>query len=314
MVHASKMKRDPATNQPFEVWEDDIIDLDFNVEREHEDLHDVLAPHTLEEIGYDEEEAGDGISPGPGQDEDEQDMVLSDDSEEEEQDYSRDKTISRIPKWTRLAEEHPPWNHLNIEPISKKSALDNKVIWHVNEDNEIMFRHQATGVVDTQAGHQRLYDESEHEVKIKIEPIPTEDRSPGSNQITTETTAKKPKKVIRARKIVHFEDTEEDPTEDFNNDDDQYESMEGFYKPRLLPNISCSDPRRTEAARIQQRKNADQEMNLEVQMHSLTTQENTFETYVDEEELTAEEIRQVEANDIILRKWNKNDDVPTWDQ
>ena len=46
----------------------------------------------------------------------------------------------------------------------------------------------------------------------------------------------------------------------------------------------------------------------------MTQEDKILETYVEEEELTAEEIQQLEANDVILRKWNKNDDVPIWDQ
>ena len=42
MVHASKMKRDPAINKRFEVYEDDIIDIDeMPVEREWETLNEV---------------------------------------------------------------------------------------------------------------------------------------------------------------------------------------------------------------------------------------------------------------------------------
>ena len=97
-------------------------------------------------------------------------------------------------------------------------------------------------------------------ITIKIETRLTENRSPGSNITTSESTAKKPKKVIRARqnvrRVVQFEDTEEDPTEDCNNDDDQYESMEGILQAQITTR---------HMSRMQQRKNADQQMDSEVQ-------------------------------------------------
>jgi hypothetical protein len=55
MVHASKMKRDPAANRILEVYEDDILDIeDVNVE--HEDMNDI------ELEGFEINEDGDYIN------------------------------------------------------------------------------------------------------------------------------------------------------------------------------------------------------------------------------------------------------------
>jgi hypothetical protein len=40
MVHASKMKRDPAANRVLEVYEDDILDMD-DVDVEYENMNDI---------------------------------------------------------------------------------------------------------------------------------------------------------------------------------------------------------------------------------------------------------------------------------
>jgi hypothetical protein len=40
MVHASKMKRDPAANRVLEVYEDDILDMD-EMDIEYENMNDI---------------------------------------------------------------------------------------------------------------------------------------------------------------------------------------------------------------------------------------------------------------------------------
>ena len=215
MVHASKMKRDPAANQPFEAWEDDIVDLDVNVEREHEDLQDILAPHSIHELGHKEDDDEFSVSPGPTMDADDKELPSESEEEDElerteEDDYSKDKSVF-VHKWnSRAMIRAPHWNHLGIEPISKR-YLGTGVRWVVDTRGDILFRHQTTNEINTQAGFQQQFEDAGGIMPIKEEIVVSG------------------KKTIKAKSSISRSNGGDNSSSlDEYDDSDQYESLNDF--------------------------------------------------------------------------------------
>ena len=123
MVHASKMKRDPSSNRPFEVWEDDIIDLEFNIEREHEDMQDANDPNL---------EADDFRDDDDGEEEDDDDVLAP-------------KVIRDRPK---------PWNVIGKLGLKPSLNLQGKI--RTDSTGKILFSNVA-GKIATRDDHWQDY-------------------------------------------------------------------------------------------------------------------------------------------------------------
>jgi len=297
--------------------------LDFNIEREHEDLQDILTPHSIHELGYEEDDDELSASPGPMMDDDDKELPSESEEEDEleqvtEDDYSKDKSVF-VRRWSSQGmSKVPHWNHLGIEPISKR-FMGTDIRWVVNSQGDILFRHQTSNQVDTQAGFQKQFDDAGHKMPIKEE-------------ISETVSGKKTIKALHKLRTLSTEDEDSDQFESLDDFPDEVdyrgEGMDLFARQQ----VSSSNPKYDAIHQANMRTISSVEVNninqLIPMIMTTTAMEGTEEfkgdcitiseqdtkfkqewyLTIDEQckgIITQQEILDLSANDIVLAKWSR---------
>ena len=168
MVWAGKMKRDPASNKPFDAFEDDIVDLEQDIEPEYDDFEQVIAHRLInndqrameeenEEYDFDTNVDGDtnvklGVTVNDSEEE-----ILEDEIEDDEVVNPRDfKWKIQANRELRLRQEIENEHNRQEEKVARDFELRSQILKRRNHN-----------IIDNSNNNNNSEPESENEASIE---------------------------------------------------------------------------------------------------------------------------------------------------